>query len=563
MVYLRATATTLATILVLGLSVCVAADSPKGKPNILLIVADDLGYSDLGCFGGEIRTPHLDALAKRGVRATNFCVAPTCSPSRAMLLTGTDNHIAGLGTMAEWLGPTQKGMPGYEGHLNARVTTCAALLSTRAGYSTFMAGKWHLGEDQKAWPASKGFARDLTMIDGGGSHWEDMKTLSPKQPKVNYSRNGQRLNTLPPGYFSSTNFTDFAIQCIDEARTQEKPFFAYVAFQAPHGPLAAPDAWIDKYRGAYDQGYDVIGTERLTRQQTLGIVAKETERAPRSPGVPAWDELTKEDKQRSARKMEIYAAMVEHMDDQIGRLFDHLKRSGQYDNTLIIFMSDNGANGEDHAELLLQHAPQVRPWFEKTYDNRFENWGRRGSFIDYGPAWGQVSNVPFRLFKGFVAEGGIRAPLIVSGPGVKHAGTINHSALHIMDITATLLELAGVEHPAKKQGSELAPPQGKSMWPLLAGREQAIRMDLDWLGWELFGNRAIRQSDWKLLYLLKGAGGTGTWQLFNLKDDPAEMHDLSPQHPERHAAMLKLWDEYLRANGVIVSDAGPFAKREP
>jgi len=261
--------------------------------------------------------------------------------------------------------------------------------------------------------------------------------------------------------------------------------------------------------------------------------------------------------------MEIYAAMVEHMDDQIGRLFDHLKKSGQYDNTLIIFMSDNGANGEDHAELLLQHAPQGRPWFEKTYDNRFENWGRRGSFIDYGPAWGQVSNVPFRLFKGYVAEGGIRAPLIVSGPGVKHAGTINHSALHIMDITATLLELAGVEHPAKKQGSELAPPQGKSMWPLLAGRERAIRMDLDWLGWELFGNRAIRQSDWKLLYLLKGAGGTGTWQLFNLKDDPAEMHDLSPQHPERHAAMLKLWDEYLRANGVIVSDSGPFAKREP
>jgi len=261
--------------------------------------------------------------------------------------------------------------------------------------------------------------------------------------------------------------------------------------------------------------------------------------------------------------MEIYAAMVEHMDDQIGRLFDHLKKSGQYDKTLIIFMSDNGANGEDHADLLLQHAPQVRSWFEKTYDNRFENWGRRGSFIDYGPAWGQVSNVPFRLFKGYVAEGGIRAPLIVSGPGVKHAGTINHSALHITDITPTLLELAGVQHPAQQERSELAAPQGKSLWPLLAGRETATRTDSDWLGWELFGNRAIRQGDWKLLYLLKGAGGAGDWQLFNLKDDPAEMHDLSLQHPERRAAMLKLWDEYLRTNGVILSDAGPFAKREP
>jgi arylsulfatase len=390
-----------------------------------------------------------------------------------------------------------------------------------------------------------------------------MKTLSPKQPKVNFSRNGERLDALPPGYFSSQNFTDFAIQCIDEARTLEKPFFAYVAYQAPHGPLAAPDDWIDKYRGAYDRGYDAIGTERLIRQKALGIVTKETERAPRSSGVPAWDELTKEDQQRSARKMEIYAAMVEHMDDQIGRLLEHLRKSGQYDKTLIIFMSDNGANGEDHADLLLQHAPQVRPWFEKTYDNRFENWGRPGSFIDYGPAWGQVSNVPFRLFKGFVAEGGIRAPLIVSGPGVEHEGTMNRSPLHIMDVTATLLELAGIEHPGKKEGSELAPPQGRSMWPLLAGREQAIRTDLDWLGWELFGNRAIRQSDWKLMYLLEGAGGTGDWQLFNLQDDPAEMHDLSAKHPEKRKAMLKLWDEYVKTNNVIVSDAGPFAKREP
>jgi len=218
--------------------------------------------------------------------------------------------------------------------------------------------------------------------------------------------------------------------------------------------------------------------------------------------------------------MEIYAAMVEHMDAQIGRLFDHLKKSAQYDNTLIIFMSDNGANGEDHAELLLHHAPQVRPWFEQTYDNRFENWGRQGSFIDYGPAWGQVSNVPFRLFKGFVAEGGIRAPLIVSGPGGQHAGSINHSALHVTDITATLLEPAGIQHPGRTAGSGLVPPQGKSMWPLLAGRQNAIRTDAEWLGWELFGNRAIRQADWKLLYLLQGAGGTAVGSCSTFRQIP-------------------------------------------
>lgn len=545
----------------LASSVSAALGAAPAPPNILLIVADDLGYSDLGCFGGEIKTPNLDALAARGMRASNFCVAPTCSPSRAMLLTGTDNHIAGLGNMAEWLGAAQKGMPGYEGHLNARVVTIATLLSTRAGYFTFMAGKWHLGEETKDWPSAHGFGRDFTIIDGMGSHWEDMKSLSPKQPRVNYSRNGERLESLPSGYFSSTNFTDFAIECVDEARATDKPFFAYVAYQAPHGPLAAPDVWIDKYRGAYDAGYDVVAAERLARQKLLGLVGKDVVRAPRPQGVPAWDDLTAEDKRRSARKMEIYAAMVGHMDEQIGRLLGHLKATGKYDNTLIIFMSDNGANGEDHADLLLEHAPQLKPWFEKTYDNRFENWGRPGSFIDYGKGWGHVSNVPFREFKGVVAEGGIRAPLIVSGPGVSHAGAINSSSLHIMDIAPTLLKLAGVEARTDGKGGEVAQLQGRSLEKVLAGRENSVRGESDWNGWELFGNRAIRQGDWKLLSLLKPAGGTGDWQLFNLRNDPAETNDLSSEHAARRDAMLKLWEEYVRTNGVIESDAGPFMDR--
>ncbi len=538
------------------------AGAPAAQPNILLIVADDLGYSDLGCFGGEIKTPNLDALAAQGMRASNFCASATCSPSRAMLLTGTDNHMAGLGNMAEWLGPNQKGMPGYEGHLNARVVTIATLLSTQAGYFTFMAGKWHLGEDPRQWPAAHGFARDFTMIDGMGSHWEDMKSLSPDQPKVTFSRNGVRLDALPAGYFSSTNFTEFAIQCIDEARTKEMPFFAYVAYQAPHGPLAVPDAWIDMYDGMYDSGYDVVGAERFAMQKSLGIVGNEAERAPRPAGVPKWDELTTEEQRRSARKMEIYAAMVGHMDDQIGRLLGHLKTSGQYDNTLIIFMSDNGANGEDHADLLLEHAPQLKPWFEKTYDNRDENWGRPGSFIDYGQAWGQVSNVPFRQFKGTVAEGGIRVPLIVSGPGVNQEGAINDSPLHIMDIASTLLELASVEHPATARGSKVAQPLGRSLLKVLANQETSVRNDSDWNGWELFGNRAVRQGDWKLMSLLIPAGGTGEWQLFNLKDDFAEMHDLASLHAARRDAMLKLWIEYAKANGVIESDAGPFVKHD-
>jgi arylsulfatase len=552
-------AITLAAAIGFGPSASLAGESPKGKPNILLIVADDMGYSDLGCFGGEIRTPNLDALAARGLRATNFYVAPSCSPSRSMLLTGTDSHIAGIGNMAEWTGPTQRGKPGYEGYLNSRVATVATLLRD-GGYHTYMAAKWHLGEKPNQWPSKRGFERDFALLQGAGSHWSDMLGLLPSEPKVTFTRNGEEVKNLPADYYSSRYFTDFVIKSIDEIGGDGKPFFAYLGYQAPHGPLAVPAEWRDKYKGRYDKGYDAIRAERLDRQKKLGILGKDAVTFPRLPNIPAWDKLTDEQRRLAARKMELYAAMVEYMDDQIGRLIAHLKKTGKYDNTLIVFISDNGAAGEDMAELVAKLAPAAKDWLDKTFDNRPENWGRPGSCVEYGPPWAQVSSVPFRLFKGVVAEGGIRAPLIVSGPGVKHEGTINHSVLHVMDVTPTFLESAGVEHPATKKGSTVAPMQGKSMWPLLAGREKATRTDLDWLGWELFGNRAIRQGDWKLLYLLKGAGGTGDWALFNLKDDPAEMHDLSAKHPEKRAALPKLWDEYVKTNGVIVSDAGPYAK---
>jgi arylsulfatase A-like enzyme len=476
-----------------------------------------------------------------------------------MLLTGTDSHVAGLGNMAEWTGPTQRGKPGYEGYLNTRVVSVATLLRD-GGYHTYMAGKWHLGEKREQWPAVRGFERDFSLLQGAGSHWPDMLGLLPSEPKVTYTRNGEMIKELPKDYYSSKDLTDFIIKSIDENRRDDKPFFAYLAYQAPHGPLAVPDKWWGKYKGLYDKGYDAIRAERLDRQKKPGIVGKDVATFPRLPSIPAWDKLTDEQRRLAAHKMELYAAMIEYMDDQIGRLIDHLKKAGKYDNTLIVFMSDNGAAGEDLAELVTKLAPTAKDWFDKTFDNRPENWGRQGSCIEYGPPWAQVSSVPFRLFKGVVAEGGIRAPLIVSGPGVKHEGTINHSVLHVMDLTPTFLESAGVEHPSKKEGSKVAPPQGKSMWPLLAGREKATRTDSDWLGWELFGNRAIRQGDWKLLYLLKGAGGTGDWELFNLKDDPAEMHALSAKHPEKREALLKLWDEYVKTNGVIVSDAGPYAK---
>ena len=554
-------AAVLAGILTLGTPVLAAADGAKVRPNILLIVADDLGYSDLGCYGGEIRTPNIDSLAARGVRASDFYVAPTCSPTRSMMLTGTDNHIAGMGNMAEWTGPTQRGQPGYEGHLNSRVVTVASVLR-EGGYHTYMAGKWHLGEKPDEWPAARGFERDFTLLPGGGSHWADMRGVLPSEPKVPYTRNGKEVADLPKDHYSSKDFTSSIIKNIDENLSDGKPFFAYLAYQAPHGPLAVPEEWSGKYRGRYDKGYDAVRGERLDRQKKLGLVGRNVETFPRLPNIPAWEKLSDEQRKVAARKMEIYAAMVEYMDDQIGRLLDHLKQTGQYDNTLIVFLSDNGAAGEDMGDLVSKLAPAAQDWFAKTFDNRLDNLGRPGSCAEYGPSWAQVGSVPFRLFKAVETDGGIRAPLVVCGPGVKHQGAINRSLLHVMDLTPTFLESAGVDHPAKKEGSTVAPPQGKSMWPLLADREKSIRGASDWIGWELFGNRAIRQGDLKLLYLLPAAGGSGDWALYNLKDDPAEMHDLSSKLPEKRKTLLDLWEQYVKRNGVIVSEAGPYATKE-
>lgn len=543
-------------------SQCIAADSPKGKPNLLLIVADDMAYSDLGCFGGEIRTPNLDALARRGLRARNFYVSPTCSPTRAMLLTGADNHLAGLGTMAEFLGPDQKGKPGYEGYLNDRVV-CVASRLRDAGYHTYMAGKWHLGEEPEHWPARKGFERDFAMLQGGGSSWPDMLYPNPAHPHLTFTRNGERLETLPKDYFSSVAYSDFIMQCMTEHKDDGKPFFAYLSFQAVHAPLAAPDDWLDRTRGRYDDGYDAAGARRLTRMKELGLVAADVTAPPRLPSIPAWDSLTEEQRGLSARRMEVYAAMLENMDHHIGRVLDHLRRIGKLDNTVVVFLSDNGPEAEEFTELVEKlFSPEAKAWVEKTYDLRPENWGRQGSVVDYGMAWAQVGAVPFRGFKGYVSEGGIRAPLIIAGPGVKHEGTVTSALLHVTDLVPTLLDLAGADPPSREEG-RLAPLRGKSLRPLLEARADSVRTETDWLGWELFGNRAIRQGDWKLLYLLKGAGGTGDWELFNLKDDPAEAHDLSAKHPEKREALLKLWEEYVKSNGVIVSDAGPFASPEP
>jgi arylsulfatase len=529
------------------------------RPNILLIVADDLGYSDLGSYGGEINTPVLDKLAQKGARYTNFYVSPTCSVTRSMLLSGTDNHVAGLGNMGEYNAPNQVGKPGYEGVLNKRVASVAELLRDN-GYHTYMAGKWHLGLKPDQIPHARGFERDFSLLVGGGSHFDDQWNLEWQIPKLPYTEDGRPVKKLPKDFYSTKAYTDKTIQFIEEGRHDEKPFFAYLTFTAPHGPLHLPDDWLRRYKNRYDEGWDGIRHQRLARMQELGIVDKGANAADRLYFLPRSTALTPAVRVMQGRKMEIYAGMVEYMDDQIGRVFDYLKQIGEYDNTVVIFISDNGAEGNDLRTMVAGQVGSMG--FLHGMNNFAEDGhnmlGRKGTYAEYGAAWAQVGMTPFRIYKGWVSEGGIRSPLIVSGPGVKGVGEINKKAiLHVMDIVPTVLELAGIEHPSIYKGREIAPVQGKSWVGMLAGQTQSPRTSDDWLGWELFNNRAIRQGDWKISWLYQPFG-TYDWQLFNLAKDPGEQYDLAAKFPEKKRALVALWDEYVKTNGVIIGKRSPF-----
>ncbi len=514
------------------------------RPNILLIVADDLGYSDIGCFGGEIATPTLNNLAKEGVRLTNFHVLPTCSPSRSVLLSGMDNHLAGMGTMGELRTEEMEGHPGYAGYLNFEVAALPEMLKAE-GYHTYLAGKWHLGHEEETSPHARGFEETFALLPGGGSHWSDRKPLSPPQTMI-YQRNGEPVESLPDDFYSTRYYTDRLLEWINEDHGDDQPFFAYLSYTAPHDPLHAPREYIDKYRGMYDEGWDVLREKRLQALKDLGIIGKNAVPYPRLSSVKAWDAMTAEERQKAARDMEVYAAMVDYMDEQIKRVFDLLRETGEYDNTLIIFMSDNGANGA-----MPTAYPGQTDEFLNSFDNSMENRGLANSFIETGPGWAQASMTPSRMFKGFTAEGGIRSPLLVKLPGqMADAGTMNHSFIHIRDIMPTILDLAGAAHSDEFDGREVRSMQGRSVLDLIAGREGSTSDEPCQVGYELFGLKAYIVGDWKILWM-PPPFGKGDWELFNLREDPGEMNDLSKLHPEKVGEMAALWEQYRIDNNVL------------
>ena len=520
------------------------------RPNILIIVADDMGYSDLGSYGGEISTPHLDQLAREGVQFSQFHVTPNCAPTRAALLSGMDPHKAGLGTMAEVMSPNQEGRPGYEGYLNTRVVTVAEVLRT-AGYHTYMAGKWHLGAKEPAmYPHARGFEETFAMLAGGASHWADNRPLIPGKASQ-YTRNGNIIQDLSPDFYSTKTYTDRMIGFIDEHKKDKKPFLGYLAYTAPHNPLHAPKTYIDKYKGRYDDGWDMLRENRLRKLKSMGLVPVSMVDRPREEWIQAWNQLTDEQRKNRARDMEIYAAMIDYMDESIGRLFGYLKSIDEYDNTVIIFFSDNGASKttiEDYAGI-----GGDMDDFIKGFDNRFDNRGLAGSYTSIGPGWAFAANSPFRLMKGYLAQGGIQVPCIMKLPGkMPNGGSRVDAFTYVIDIMPTVLAVAGIQHKGEHQGKAVLPMQGRSLKPLLIDASEAPFEERP-QGFELYGMRMFRKGEWKALKLPKPYGSE-RWELYNLLEDPAETHDLAESKPAAINALAASWERYAKENGVVEPD---------
>ncbi|PLN78811.1 alkaline phosphatase-like protein [Aspergillus taichungensis] len=557
--------------------------APK-RPNFLVVVADDLGFSDIECFGGEIRTPNLNKLAGEGVRFTDFHAAAACSPTRAMIMTGTDHHIAGLGNLIEWTNISgqndpkgggwstapQRGMPGYEGYLNERVVALPEILRD-AGYHTLMSGKWHLGLTPERSPFQRGFDRSLAHLPACSNHYafepqlrgaDETPTFLEASTIALHMEDDHYVKSLPEGWYSSDGYGDRMVQYLSDWKERpddDRPFFAYLPFTAPHWPLQAPQEYIRHYRGVYDDGPDALRARRLQRLKDLGMVREDVEPHPvvaEEDGVKPWDEFTPEEKTLSARAMEVFAGMVECIDANVGKVVNYLESIGELDNTFVCFMSDNGAEGAAYEAYPLVQSG-VMPHLQQYYDNRLENLGNGNSFIWYGPRWAQAATAPSRLYKAYTTEGGVRVPFLARFPtGIpvaEHArsGGITDQFATVMDLAPSILAMAGATHPAPQyRGREVVPMRGRSFVDWATGTAPRIH-DQDFIqGWETCGRAALRCGDWKIVYIPKPKGPE-RWQLYNLIDDPGEIHDRAEQEPDRLQRLLRLWDQYVLETGVI------------
>jgi arylsulfatase A-like enzyme len=508
------------------------------RPNLLLIVADDLGYTDLGAFGGEIPTPNLDALAEAGIRLTNFHTNALCQETRAMLMSGMSSVEA-----------IQRNPPREDGEraneLRTDVATLAELLRD-AGYATYMSGKWDLGLGDHSTPHARGFDRSFALLEASASHFPE-----PFWSNISYYQEDEQhleLSDLGDDFYSTRGYTEKFLEYLSD-HSDPAPWFGYVAYTAPHWPLQVPGDWEDRHAGRYDDGYDALRTARVARATTIGVVPSGASLEAFQPTAASWTSLDSNAQRRYARAQEIYAAMVEFLDHEVGRIIEHLDRTDQLDRTLILFMSDHGASA---SELGIADGPTgMPPHFELALarsDNSYDNIGRAGSFVDHGRGFAEAATAPLRLFKGALSEGGIRAPAFLHYPGLLKQGEINDTFLTVMDVLPTFLELAKTEHPGSVEyGSRLLLPiKGRSFRDLLAGKSEVLHGPEDAIGWSLRGRGALIKGRYKLTNQpLDGRyvqdPGALPWQLYDLIADPGETIDLATKHPEIVADMKSEW----------------------
>jgi arylsulfatase len=518
---------------------CQRSDEPSGlaagsRPNILLIVADDLGYQDLSLLGGEIQTPTIDGLAGSGVVLTNFYSSVACQPTRAMLMSGADHHIAGVGSQ----GRVIEGNPAYQNRLTERVASVAERMS-ELGYHTYMAGKWHLGEGAGQTPADRGFERSFVLLQPGAFHF-DMVPYGPNA-SATYQDDGVRVESLPEGFYSTIAYTDRMIGYIDEAADTDRPFFGYLAYTAPHWPIQALDDDMARVRGRYDEGYDVIRERRFQRLKELGYFPAAAAEPRLAAALTPWNELTAEQRAEEIAVMEAYAAMVERLDMEIGRVLRHLEAIGELDDTLVVFMSDNGAEGTSNASFLAD--------YRARFDNSVENIGKRNSYRLIGLGWGEAGAAGDFLTKGSLAQGGIHVPLIMNAPALGLKAGRSDALAAALDLGPTFVELAGGTNTTTVGGRPVLPMTGRSLAALLRGETEALRGPTEALAFGHGGQRAVFRGNWKALWIAP-PNGSGDWQLFDLAEDPGETTDLAALHPDVMSELAAAWEQHAAQVGV-------------
>ena len=500
------------------------------QPNILLLVADDLGYADMGCYGGDIETPNIDRLASNGIRFSRFHTSPLCAPTRAMLLSGNDNHMAGMGIQGYVTDEF-----GYEGRLTERIVTIPQVLRT-AGYHTYMAGKWHLGGEKLSNPHHKGFDHSFINIRGAGNHYND-QGIFEETPTTLYTEDGKPAK-WKNGKYSTDFYTDKLIEYIGKNKDDEKPFFAFAAYTSPHWPLQVDKKYWKKYEGMYDDGYEKLKERRLESLKRAGMIPEDAVLPPNHSRVKPWNSLTDKEKKKESRKMELYAGMVDNLDHNIGRLIRYLKDIGEFENTLIVFMSDNGAAAED-----FYHDDHYGPFIREHFNVDFENMGNPDSFISYGPQWAEAGSSPFRYFKGLTTEGGMVAPMIISGPGIEKQNIIDHAFVTLMDIAPTFYELAGATYPKTFNNKEVYDLRGNSLISYISGKAEKVHDSNYVFGLEHANRAMLRKGDWKITNIQRPFLAEN-FKLYNISNDLAELHDLKGIEKEKYEELLKEWKDF-------------------